>query len=151
MKKSYCTQNNGDCSSCSLVNYNRDCQNNPIATKDNYIHIRINSDLKQQAQQHAAETGRTLAGLIEWLLKQELKNNGIAANRQEGRKIMKTLTEWKEEMMEEVVGTVEISCIMEEVPHHPGTKRFQIYNQEGTYDKLFDITLDADENIINIE
>jgi hypothetical protein len=28
--KPYCTQNNGDCSTCSLVNYNRDCQNNPI-------------------------------------------------------------------------------------------------------------------------
>jgi hypothetical protein len=28
--KSYCTQNNSDCSNCSLVNYGRDCQNNPI-------------------------------------------------------------------------------------------------------------------------
>jgi hypothetical protein len=28
--KSYCTQNNGDCSTCSLTNYNRDCHNNPI-------------------------------------------------------------------------------------------------------------------------
>jgi hypothetical protein len=28
--KEYCTQNNGDCSSCSLANYNRDCQNVPI-------------------------------------------------------------------------------------------------------------------------
>ena len=28
--KNYCTQNNGDCSSCSLANYNRDCQNVPI-------------------------------------------------------------------------------------------------------------------------
>lgn len=28
--KPYCTQNNGDCSTCSLVNYNRDCRNNPI-------------------------------------------------------------------------------------------------------------------------
>jgi hypothetical protein len=28
--RSYCTQNNGDCSTCSLVNYNRDCCNNPI-------------------------------------------------------------------------------------------------------------------------
>jgi len=28
--KNYCTQNNGDCSTCSLVNYNRDCRNNPI-------------------------------------------------------------------------------------------------------------------------
>jgi len=28
--KIYCTQNNGDCNTCSLVNYNMDCQNNPI-------------------------------------------------------------------------------------------------------------------------
>jgi hypothetical protein len=28
--KSYCTQNNGDCNSCSLVNYGKDCYNNPI-------------------------------------------------------------------------------------------------------------------------
>lgn len=27
--KPYCTQN-GDCKTCSLVNYNRDCMNNPI-------------------------------------------------------------------------------------------------------------------------
>jgi hypothetical protein len=28
--KPYCTQNNGDCSTCSLVNYGRDCQNNLV-------------------------------------------------------------------------------------------------------------------------
>lgn len=28
--KTYCTQNNGDCKTCSLVNYGRDCHNNPI-------------------------------------------------------------------------------------------------------------------------
>ena len=28
--KDYCTQNDGDCSTCSLVSYDRDCQNNPI-------------------------------------------------------------------------------------------------------------------------
>ena len=28
--KSYCTQNNGDCGTCSLVNYNRDCRNNRV-------------------------------------------------------------------------------------------------------------------------
>lgn len=28
--KSYCTQNSGDCSTCSLVNYGRDCRNNPV-------------------------------------------------------------------------------------------------------------------------
>ena len=30
--KSYCTQNNGDCSTCSLVNYHgKDCKNNPVS------------------------------------------------------------------------------------------------------------------------
>lgn len=33
MKKAYCTQNNGDCQTCSLVNYGLDCANNPIAVK----------------------------------------------------------------------------------------------------------------------
>ena len=28
LKPDYCTQNNGDCSTCSLVNYGRDCRNN---------------------------------------------------------------------------------------------------------------------------
>jgi len=26
----YCTQNDGDCETCSLSNYGRDCQNQPI-------------------------------------------------------------------------------------------------------------------------
>jgi len=30
MRKQYCTQNHGDCESCSLVNYNRDCRNVPL-------------------------------------------------------------------------------------------------------------------------
>lgn len=29
-KPDYCTQNSGDCSTCSLVNYGRDCMNNPV-------------------------------------------------------------------------------------------------------------------------
>lgn len=28
--KEYCTQNNGDCKTCSIQNYGRDCMNNPI-------------------------------------------------------------------------------------------------------------------------
>jgi len=28
--KNYCIQNSGNCSTCSLVNYGRDCQNNLI-------------------------------------------------------------------------------------------------------------------------
>ena len=67
--------------------------------KDSYIHIRINGELKQAAQQHAKETGRTLAGLIEWLLRKELKENGIAG-RQEGREIMKALKEKIEKAIE---------------------------------------------------
>ncbi|MDF2563720.1 MAG: hypothetical protein K0Q53_115 [Massilibacillus sp.] len=30
MIKQYCTQNNGDCETCSLVNYGLDCRNNPV-------------------------------------------------------------------------------------------------------------------------
>ncbi len=60
------------------------------------------------------------------------------------------LTEWKEKMQEEVEGEVFVSCIMEEVPHHPGTRRFQVYNAEGTFDRLFDITLNENEEIISI-
>jgi hypothetical protein len=26
----YCSQNDGDCASCSLVNYGKDCRNNPV-------------------------------------------------------------------------------------------------------------------------
>ncbi len=29
-EKEYCTQNNGKCETCSLVNYRRDCWNEPI-------------------------------------------------------------------------------------------------------------------------
>lgn len=28
--RDYCTQNGGDCVTCSLVNYGRDCMNNPL-------------------------------------------------------------------------------------------------------------------------
>jgi len=28
----YCTQKNGDCSDCSLVNHGRDCKNNPVSS-----------------------------------------------------------------------------------------------------------------------
>ena len=35
--KKYCTQNHGKCETCSLVNYGRDCHNNPVAVvKDGY-------------------------------------------------------------------------------------------------------------------
>jgi len=64
---------------------------------------------------------------------------------------MKTLTEWEQEMMEDVEGTVFVSCIMENVPFHENTKRFQVYNEEGTFNQTFDITLDEEQNIISID
>ena len=57
--------------------------------KDTQITIRINSDLKQAAKQHAAETGRTLAGLIEWLVRQELKKADSLKRGGQGREILK--------------------------------------------------------------
>jgi hypothetical protein len=30
--KEYCTQNDGDCITCSLVNYGKDCMNNQISS-----------------------------------------------------------------------------------------------------------------------
>lgn len=30
----YCSQNNGDCDTCTLVNYGLDCHNNPISGDD---------------------------------------------------------------------------------------------------------------------
>lgn len=41
--------------------------------KNDFIHVRVNGELKQEAKEYAKETGRTLAGLIEYLLKKELK------------------------------------------------------------------------------
>ena len=41
--------------------------------KDTQLTIRINSNVKSQAQQYALDTGRTLSSLIEWLLKEEIK------------------------------------------------------------------------------
>jgi hypothetical protein len=32
-KPDYCTQNNGNCTTCSLVSYGRDCRNNQVLTK----------------------------------------------------------------------------------------------------------------------
>jgi predicted HicB family RNase H-like nuclease len=41
--------------------------------KDNYIRIRISTELKQAAQEAAKQDGRTLANWIEQLVKQAIK------------------------------------------------------------------------------
>lgn len=33
--KSYCTQNKGNCGTCSLVNHGRDCKNKIVTPEDN--------------------------------------------------------------------------------------------------------------------
>lgn len=62
-----------------------------------------------------------------------------------------TLTEWMEMMEQEVEGTVFISCIMDSVPYHPNTKRYNVYNEEETFDETYDITLDEEDFIIDIK
>lgn len=72
--------------------------------KDSYIHIRINGELKQAAQDYAQETGRTLAGLIEWLLRQELKkgekemNTWIVLDYKNGNKSIMSKTQYEKEV-----------------------------------------------------
>ncbi|MDD5064978.1 MAG: DUF6364 family protein [Phycisphaerae bacterium] len=41
--------------------------------KDTQVTLRINSELKNKAKQYAEDTGRTLASLIEYLLKKEIE------------------------------------------------------------------------------
>ena len=41
MTKNYCTQNNGECGTCNLVNYNRDCNNIALLTDDNLTMWRL--------------------------------------------------------------------------------------------------------------
>lgn len=42
--KAYCTQNNGDCETCSLVNYGRDCHNQPLMEALQRAIIRLIAD-----------------------------------------------------------------------------------------------------------
>lgn len=62
-----------------------------------------------------------------------------------------TIREWMENMIEEVEGQVRISCVMEQVPWHDNTSRYQVYNEEGTYNELFDITIDNNGKIISVK
>ena len=53
--KAYCTQNNGDCETCSLSNYGKDCQNKNIKQgrpekgfETAQLNNRIKKDLKEK-------------------------------------------------------------------------------------------------------
>jgi hypothetical protein len=61
------------------------------------------------------------------------------------------INEWKEKVIEDIEGEVIIACVIQDIPFHNNTSRFQVYNKEGTYSKLFDITIDEYGDIIEIE
>lgn len=61
-----------------------------------------------------------------------------------------TIQDWKEQMFCEVLGKVFICCVMD-WPFHPNIKRYHVYNIEGSFNEIYDITTDDDGYIINIE
>ena len=54
MEKDYCTQHHGDCESCSLASYGRDCRNNPIGAAG-------------AAERRCVQCGRNM-NPVEWML-----------------------------------------------------------------------------------
>jgi len=51
MKPDYCVQNEGDCKTCSLVNYGRDCQNNVVGKVSRIAQdVWLNSWLKETSE-----------------------------------------------------------------------------------------------------
>lgn len=76
MKPSYCTQNNGKCKTCSLVNYGRDCQNNPLPV--DFLIRRIPPDLWREYKHWSVDSGCSLRELVLEALKQFI-NQGASA------------------------------------------------------------------------
>jgi hypothetical protein len=58
--KEYCTQNDGNCETCSLVNYGRDCQNIPIVTDE-----QAKKTLRPVVESVIKEAGLRALGLIQ--------------------------------------------------------------------------------------
>ena len=68
--KPYCTQN-GDCASCSLSSYGKDCHNKPSTTKDKTLQIRLELDLHDKAKKLAPEGNVSM--WIRLLIKKEIE------------------------------------------------------------------------------
>ena len=58
IKKDYCTQNDGDCDTCSLVNYGRDCQNNP--TTGQMIIRQVPESIRREFKSLCAREGKSM-------------------------------------------------------------------------------------------
>lgn len=66
--KAYCTQNNGECETCSLSNYGRDCRNNPISTKNKFLNVRVSEDTLTKLKELAAADNRSQGNWIETIV-----------------------------------------------------------------------------------
>jgi len=133
----------------------------PAGVRKNYG-LRLSDSEASYIQQKANEAGLTIS---EYIRGKALDTLAFETRESESEHIRLALTDylknkeeakmtlldWQEKMMEETEGTVTISCVMQDVPHHENTSRYQVYNEEGTFDKLFDITVNDDGEITNIE
>jgi len=75
MTKPYCTQNDGDCSSCSLSSYGRDCHNVRIITshkggRTERISLRATLECKAEFE----KIGISAGDLFEWAVANYLGN-----------------------------------------------------------------------------
>lgn len=58
--KEYCSQNNGDCSNCSLVSYNLDCVGNPVKLEQEEKGMKI----ARQLEKSSFGSGEMIAGIL---------------------------------------------------------------------------------------
>ena len=66
--KEYCTRNNGDCSTCNLVNYGLDCGNNPLP-----VSPRKGTKMDRAMANYAGFKGTQTVGHIKKLIGKELE------------------------------------------------------------------------------
>jgi hypothetical protein len=69
--KSYCTQNNGDCESCSLASYNRDCDGNQVLQAFN---VRLLPSTIKKISELTKYQKRTVQGTIETIVGEAYNN-----------------------------------------------------------------------------
>jgi hypothetical protein len=71
-KKDYCTQNDGDCETCSLANYGKDCMNNPIEKK--LKTIKVDYETWKALRRLSVETEKSIGNLIKEKFQEEKEN-----------------------------------------------------------------------------
>jgi hypothetical protein len=87
-KPAYCTQNDGDCTSCSLSSYGRDCKNNPVIRPQGGYSVaykggrieRIYARVTPETLEAVKETGMSAGDFIEWAVNQWAAQQTLAAD-----------------------------------------------------------------------